>query len=75
MRISVEVNKDTLREAMAMTGESGKGRALAKAIDEFIRRRKAAQFGRLIREGSFDYPDYSAAERDSLNPVPPLSKS
>ncbi|MEM7671970.1 MAG: type II toxin-antitoxin system VapB family antitoxin [Verrucomicrobiota bacterium] len=73
MRISVDVDEDTLAEVMEITGESGKGPALSKAIVEFVKRRKAAEFGRLIREGAFDYgsgePDES---EDATNPIPPL---
>ena len=71
MRISVEIDEPTLREVMKLTGESGKSPALSKAIEEFVRRRKAAQFGRLIREGAFDYPDHGGAH-DDPNPIPPL---
>ena len=31
--------------------------AVVKAVDEFVKRRKAREFGRLIREGVFDYPE------------------
>ncbi|MEY4088701.1 MAG: hypothetical protein RJB55_972, partial [Verrucomicrobiota bacterium] len=31
----------------------------------------AREFGRLIREGAFDYPEPMVAE-DEANPVPPL---
>ena len=56
---------------MALTGEKNKSPALAKAVTEFVKRRKAREFGRLIREGAFDYPDGESA--DHANPVPPLA--
>lgn len=71
MRISVEIDEATLSEVMALTGETQKSRALAKAIVEFTRRRRAKEFGRLIRESAFDYPD--PGEVDPGNPVPPLA--
>jgi len=73
MRISVDIDKDVLEDVMKLTGEKGKSPALAKAINEFVRRRKAAHFGRLIREGAFDYPDQGANE-SIVNPIPPLSE-
>jgi len=70
MRISVEIDEATLEEVMALTGEKNKSPALSKAVVEFVRRAKAREFGRLIREGAFDYPDPEPA--DVSNPVPPL---
>ena len=43
----------------------------AKAVQQFVLRAKAREFGRLIREGAFDYPEPMVAE-DGSNPVPPL---
>lgn len=71
MRISVDIEEETLREVMAITGERNKSPALAKAIEEFVRRRKAKAFGQLIRERAFDYPA-PPPEEDPANPVPPL---
>jgi Arc/MetJ family transcription regulator len=70
MRISVDVDEATLAEVMALTGEKSKSPALAKAVNEFVRRARAREFGRLIREGAFDYPDPDPV--DLANPVPPL---
>lgn len=71
MRITVDIEEGTLSEAMALTGERNKSPAVAKAVTEFVRRAKAREFGRLIRESAFDYGDSSVAE-DPANPVPPL---
>lgn len=70
MRISVDIDDATLEEVMALTGEKNKSPALAKAVTGFVRREKAREFGRLIREGAFDYPDPEPV--DVANPVPPL---
>jgi hypothetical protein len=47
---------------------------VARAVTEFVRHKKAREFGRLIREGAFDYPAPAAdlAAMDPANPVPPL---
>jgi hypothetical protein len=69
----VDIDEETLKEVMALTGETQKSPALAKAIVEFTYRRRAKEFGRLIREGAFDYPDPAEGGFDSENPVPPLA--
>ena len=60
MRISVDIDEAVLKEVMVLTGEKNKSPALAKAVTEFVRRQKAREFGRLIREGAFDYPNPQA---------------
>lgn len=70
MRISVEIDDATMDEVMALTGEKNKSPALSRAVTEYVRRAKAREFGRLIREGAFDYPDQEFVEM--ANPVPPL---
>jgi len=73
MRISVEVSEDILKEVMAMTGEKSKGASLARAVMEFVKRRKAREFGKLMREGAFDYDiDSSNNEKNQDSPIPPL---
>jgi hypothetical protein len=74
MRISVEVEDEILKEVMALTGESGKGPALSRAIEEFVKRRKAAEFGRLIRENFFDYPEISPEMDARVNPIPQMEE-
>jgi hypothetical protein len=76
VRISVDVDDGILAEVMALTGESQKSPALSKAIVEFVYRRRAQEFGRLIREGAFDYPSpvpSRVAEADPANPIPSLA--
>lgn len=60
MRISVDIEEDLLTEVMAMTGEKNKSPALAKAVSEYARRERLRDFGRLLREGVFDYPEQAA---------------
>lgn len=75
MRISVDIDDQVLKDVMALTGEKSKSPALAKAVTEFVRRQRAREFGRLIREGAFDYPDPADAAGDATNPVPALLKN
>ena len=75
MRITVDIDDKVLKEVMALTGEKNKSPALAKAVTEFVRRQRAREFGRLIREGAFDYPDPGGEFVDVANPVPALLKS
>jgi hypothetical protein len=57
MRISVDIDEETLKQAMRLTGETKKGPAIIKAATEFIRRQLAREFGRKVMEGAFeDYP-------------------
>lgn len=71
MRITVDIESEVLEDAMALTGEKNKSPAVAKAVTEFVRRQKAREFGRMIRENVFDYPDDASA--DATNPIPPLA--
>ena len=56
MRITIDIEPETLSDVLRLTGERKKSPAIAKAAAEFVSRRKAAEFGRLLREGAFDYP-------------------
>jgi Arc/MetJ family transcription regulator len=74
MRITVDIEDSVLSDLLKITGDKNKSPAVARAVAEFVRRMKAREFGRLIREGAFDYPDAAAdqAGHGSANPVPPL---
>lgn len=56
MRITVDIDEATLDDLAKITGESKKSPAVAKAVTEFVNRKKAKEFGMLLREGAFDYP-------------------
>ncbi|MDZ4286453.1 MAG: hypothetical protein U0984_00750 [Prosthecobacter sp.] len=43
-------------DLVIFTGEGKKSPAIAKAVTEFVKRQKAREFGRLMRQGAFDYP-------------------
>ena len=71
MRISVEIDEELVQAAMELTGEKHRSPALAKAVEGFVHRKQAREFGRLIREGRFDYP--APEDPDPANPIPPLA--
>ena len=56
MRITVEINDSIIDDLMKLTGEKMKSPAVSKAVEEYVKRKKAKEFGRMLREGAFDYP-------------------
>jgi Bacterial antitoxin of type II TA system, VapB len=56
MRITVDIEDESLDELSRITGQDKKSPAVAFAVNEYIKREKAKEFGRLLREGAFDYP-------------------
>ena len=56
MRMTVELDKDTLGELLKITGQTKNSPAVAFAVRDFVNRKKARDFGRMLREGVFDYP-------------------
>ena len=56
MRITVEIDDSIVDDLMKITGEKMKSPAVNKAVEEFVKRKKAKEFGRMLREGAFDYP-------------------
>ncbi len=53
MRITVDIDDGLLSELSAITGESKKSPAVARAVTEFVRRARMKDFGRRLREGKF----------------------
>lgn len=74
VRITVDIDEDVLADLMEITGDRNKSPAVAKAVTEYVRRIRAREFGRLIRDGAFDYPDAAKGGHgeDFANPLPPL---
>ena len=74
MRITVDIADDVLSDLMKITGDKNKSPAVARADIEFVRRKQAREFGRMIREGVFDYPApaMDSSGFDPANPVSPL---
>ncbi len=56
MRITVDIDDSVVEELMKITGAKMKSPAVSKAVEEFVKRKKAREFGRMLREGVFDYP-------------------
>ena len=56
MRITIDVDEGVLNELVKLMGEKKKSPAVSKAVVEYVKRRKAQEFGRHLREGRFDYP-------------------
>ncbi len=61
MRITVDIEETVLDDLVKLTGETKRSPAVAKAVEDFVRRQKLKEFGRLIRQGAFADafpPDY-----------------
>ncbi|MDE3099594.1 MAG: type II toxin-antitoxin system VapB family antitoxin [Verrucomicrobiota bacterium] len=56
MRMTVELDEKTLAELLKVTGMKKNSPAVAFAVREFVNRKKAREFGMMLREGRFDYP-------------------
>jgi hypothetical protein len=54
--MTVDIDEKTLDELLKVTGHKKNSPAVAFAVRDFINRRKAKGFGRMLREGTFDYP-------------------
>jgi hypothetical protein len=56
MRMTVELDEGALNELLKITGYRKNSPAVAFAVRDFINRKKARDFGRMLREGKYDYP-------------------
>jgi metal-responsive CopG/Arc/MetJ family transcriptional regulator len=56
MRITVDIEEETLEQLLEITGKAKKSPAVAEAVREFVKRAQARELGRLLREGAIDYP-------------------
>jgi len=50
----VDIPEDKLRELLEITGEKKMSPAVSKAVIEYIKRVKSAEFGSLIKSGTFE---------------------
>ncbi|MFT4638799.1 MAG: hypothetical protein ACI8T1_002122 [Verrucomicrobiales bacterium] len=55
MRITVDIDEAMLTARLELTGEAKKSPAIASAVESFVKRAQAREFGQRIREGQFDY--------------------
>jgi len=61
VRITVDIDDKVLDDLVAITGDSKKSPAVSKAVEDFVKRSKMKEFGRLLTEGAFAdafEPDY-----------------
>jgi metal-responsive CopG/Arc/MetJ family transcriptional regulator len=56
MRITVDIKDELLEELSQVTGKNKKSPAVVFAVTEYVKRERAKEFGKLLREGAFDYP-------------------
>lgn len=56
MRITVDIPEEVLNDLSRIMGEDKKSPAVSKAVTEFVKRAKAKEFGKMLREGAFDFP-------------------
>jgi hypothetical protein len=85
MRITVDIEEGVLDDLVKLTGETKRSPAVAKAVEDFVRRQKLKEFGRLIRQGAFadafpadydpDKPGLLAAEDPAPYRTPPASST
>lgn len=84
MRITVDIDESVLDDLVALTGETKRSPAVARAVGDYVRRLKLKEFGRLIRQGAFDdafpegydpdKPGALAAEDQATYGAPPTQK-
>lgn len=65
MRITVDIDESILNQLTTLTGESKKSPAIAKAVQEYVYRSKAREFGHLLRTGAFHYEVLNEEAEDS----------
>ena len=51
----MDIDEAVLADLAKITGERKRSPAVALAVEEFVKRRQAREFGRMLREGFFDY--------------------
>lgn len=56
MRMTVEIDEVDLNELLKVTGYKKNSPAIAFAVRDFLNRKKAKDFGHMLRKGVFDYP-------------------
>jgi Arc/MetJ family transcription regulator len=56
MRITIDIDEAVLADVEKITGEKKRSPAVARIVEDFVKRSKAKEFGRRLREGAFDYP-------------------
>jgi hypothetical protein len=75
MKITLKIDDGIMSDLLRITGGINKRKAVVLAVTGFVYRKQAREFGRMIREGLFDYPTPAtdAAGHDCGNPLAPLN--
>jgi hypothetical protein len=55
VRITVDIDESVLNDLAAITGENKKSPAVARAVEDYVKRAKAKAFGRRLREGFYHF--------------------
>lgn len=55
MRTTLDIDKKLLEDVVALTGEKSKGRAVSKALEEFIRKKRIEELRAML--GTIDLVD------------------
>ncbi|MFH1496845.1 MAG: hypothetical protein ABII82_03370 [Verrucomicrobiota bacterium] len=50
----MDIAEPLLDDLLAITGDTKRSPAVAKAVEAYVRRQKLREFGRLIRQGAFE---------------------
>lgn len=69
MRITVDIEESVLDDLVKLTGETKRSPAVAKAVEDFVRRQKLKEFGRLIRQGAFNDAFPAGYDPDVAGPL------
>jgi len=56
MRITIDIEDEQMVELLKATGEKKKSTAVNAVVTDFLKKRRSKEFGRLLREGAFDFP-------------------
>ena len=56
MRITIDVSEAVLAEVERITGEKKRSPAVARIVEDYVKRAQAKAFGKRLREGEYDYP-------------------
>ncbi len=65
MRFTVDIAEPVLEDLLRLTGETKRSPAVARAVEDFVRRQKLREFGRLIRQGAFEGAFHPGYDPDS----------
>ena len=56
MRITIDIDEATLKEVEKITGEKKRSPAVARIVEEYVKRAQNKAFGQRLLDGEYDYP-------------------